>query len=124
MKALNIVVLTLNGLFTAAIGFVMVQNAPGQLMELGLTTEPVVRGTFFALGLTVLFSSGFSFLAAYWCFNHPHMGRLLSALIGGVLLVGAVALFVIADVRIVLLTDGIRGLVVLAVAMPYHPRHH
>ena len=124
MKALNIVVLTLNGLITAAIGFVMVQNAPGQLMELGLTTEPVVRGTFFALGLTVLFSSGFSFLAAYWCFNHPHMGRLLSALIGGVLLVGAVALFVIADVRIVLLTDGIRGLVVLAVAMLYHPRHH
>ena len=124
MKVLNILVLTINGLITAGIGFLMIQNAPGQLMELGLTADAVARGTFFALGLTVLFSSGFSFLAAYWCFNHPHMGRLLSALIGGVLLAGAVALFVMADVRIVLLTDGVRGLIVLAAAMLYHPRHH
>jgi len=89
-----------------------------------LTSEPAIRGTFFALGLTVLFFSAFSYLAAYRCTVHANMGRLLAALIGGTLLATAVALFVMADVRITLLTDGLQGLVVLAAAFVYHPRHH
>jgi len=124
MKALIIVVLIANGLASAAIGFLMLQNAPGSLLDLGIASEIVARGTFFGLGLSVLSSSAFSFLAAYWCTSHPHPGRLLAAVTGVVLMVTAVGLFVIADVKTPLLTDGLRGLVVLAVAVLYHPRHH
>jgi hypothetical protein len=117
-KNIVAVVLGLNGLLLAAVGFLIIVSAQSQLAELNLEASQIERiaPTFYGLGISDAFASVFSFASMVLIFRERPAGRTLALLVGANHVLIGIGFYLLISALFPLYFIASRGLIIVVLA--------
>jgi len=117
-KNIVAVVLGLNGLLLAAVGFLIVLSTQSQLAELGLEPAQMERiaPTFYGLGISDAFASLFSLAAMVLIFREQPSGKTVALLVGANHILIGVGFYLLIAAWFPLYFIASRGVIIVVLA--------